>query len=409
MRRLLDACIGAGFATAVTLLVFDFAAFKFLPYRLVEQFPEYRKSQLPAGFAGRGSYPQHYFAKVEGRGFDIGRNRKGQHNVEGEVFEVWSNSLGCYDQEHDPDDDYVYLVGDSYTWGYAPYDEKFGKLLEENTGWPVYKCGVTHTGQHHQLAKLLEIEHEVGRSPKAMIGFWYLNDVANDYFYPHTTVIEGWQVDTVAVAPDRKTPIPLDIEALETKVRTRIEQIRNRPPPVPPTLRDQALNYSLTLNLLRFAKQAVLPSPPPPLWTPDTTAQTEPLTVYDVEIERAGRLWYADNPMADANKTALIALQNHAREIGALFAVVLIPPREHTTEPDWHSEVHEFLDAQQIRWIDLARVFDELHENADTVFLKDGHFNRYGNRVVAETVEREFGDDIRQRMEEKGSSATTGR
>lgn len=406
-KRIAYAAIGMGLSIGVTLLLFDLAAFHLLPHRLVEQFPEYRKSTLPRGFAGRGSYPQHYFVEDPVTGFDIGPNRTGQHWVEGETFEIWSNALGCYDEDHDRARDYVYLVGDSYTWGYAPYEEKFGKLLQDSAGWPVYKCGVTHTGQRHQLEKLLRIEQEVGRAPVAMITMWYLNDIANDHYFPHTTVIEGWQVDTVATAADG-TAIPQDRALLAARVKQRIKDFENAPPPVPPYLRDQLLNYSLTLNLVRWCWHRLFPKAENAPVGGTVTGASDLGTVYDVEIERDGRLYYRANPVAAENKAALLELKQHAHDVGALFAVLIIPPREHTTDPKWHAEVHEFLDANGISYIDLATEFAEGGENADTVFLMDGHFNRHGNRVVAELIESRYGAGITTQMQQRADTTVSG-
>ncbi|MEZ5597571.1 MAG: hypothetical protein R3E84_14490 [Pseudomonadales bacterium] len=110
------------------------------------------------------------------------------------------------------------------------------------------------------------------------------------------------------------------------------------------------------------------------------------------EIERNGLLWYADNPYAAENKQALQDLQAHAARIGAGFAVVVIPPREHVDDAGWHAEVHAFLEAQGIRYLDLADTFKALGASADTVFLLDGHFNSYGNKVVADALESRFRD-----------------
>src|SRR6266478_4953026 len=100
--------------------------------------------------------------------------------------------------------DYVYLTGDSYTWGYAPFHKKFGTVIENLTGIQILKCGITHTGQQHQYDKFVEIVEQIGILPKAIIVFYCANDIANDYAYPHSTVIDGWLVDNVGLDKDDK-------------------------------------------------------------------------------------------------------------------------------------------------------------------------------------------------------------
>ncbi|MEZ5597572.1 MAG: hypothetical protein R3E84_14495 [Pseudomonadales bacterium] len=202
MKKFLANLVGMTAATVITILLVDAIAFWLLPAQYVQQFPHYRRSQLPEGIAGRGAYPHDYFVANEERGFDIGRNRRAEHWVEGNVYPIWSNSLGCLDNEPDVSRPYVYLVGDSYTWGYAPFEDKFGAHLEQDLSIPVMKCGVTHSGQRHQLLKLLEIERETASTPQLMLTFWYLNDIANDHYFPHSTVVDGWQLDMVSVEPD---------------------------------------------------------------------------------------------------------------------------------------------------------------------------------------------------------------
>ena len=61
----------------------------------------------------------------------------------------------------------------------------------------VLNCGVAHTGQFHQLSKMKEI---VGsKPPKYIVVGFFENDLANDYFFPHSRIVEGFMVDDVSV------------------------------------------------------------------------------------------------------------------------------------------------------------------------------------------------------------------
>jgi len=88
------------------------------------------------------------------------------------TYPIWSNSIGCFDKEHTRYDPYIYFAGDSFTWGYAPFEEQFGTLVEKMTGVRILKCGVSHTGQCHQYHKFIEIVEQIGHLPKALFVFY---------------------------------------------------------------------------------------------------------------------------------------------------------------------------------------------------------------------------------------------
>ena len=97
-------------ATLLVIIIFDVLMYSFLPRHYVYVFAEYRGSP-PLDIAGRGGYPNGYFVEHEERGFDIGRNKSGRHRVGGLEYSIWSNSLGCFDNEHASYDRYVYFAG----------------------------------------------------------------------------------------------------------------------------------------------------------------------------------------------------------------------------------------------------------------------------------------------------------
>ena len=133
------------------------------------------------------------------RGFDI---KPGIRDVlcyepwEAPIYTAWGNSLGCFDTEkekgYQPD---IYLAGDSYTWGYAPFEDKFGTILENKTGRNVLKCGVTHTGQRHQFSKFLDVSERLGQFPEVVVVNYVSNDMESDYVYPHSTAINNQLIE----------------------------------------------------------------------------------------------------------------------------------------------------------------------------------------------------------------------
>jgi hypothetical protein len=183
--------------------VFDLASYWLIPENYVTTFKSYRKDSNPTKLRTEG-WPINYHIAHKERGFDIGKTKSARHVVGGLVYPVWSNSVGCFDKEHPDLSNYVYFAGDSFTWGYAPFEDKFGTLMEQSSGISILKCGVTHTGQRHQFSKFVSIVKQISILPKAIFVFHFENDVANDYAHPTSTVIDGRLIDTVSINQENK-------------------------------------------------------------------------------------------------------------------------------------------------------------------------------------------------------------
>lgn len=203
-----------------TLVTFDILIYFLLPKIVQEISPSYKNSY------GRG-YPQNHFVKNDLRGFDIRPNfstKTSTKPIELGEYKVWGNEIGCFDDsikrlKEIPLKKIIYLAGDSYTWGYAPFDKKFGFFLEKNSKFNVMKCGVTHTGQIHQFLKFKEIYHS-NYKPEIVIVNVTSNDVQNDFFFPHTAMIDGYMVENVQwcyLAKDKIFWKKIEYDLLEKK------------------------------------------------------------------------------------------------------------------------------------------------------------------------------------------------
>ena len=181
----------------VTFFLLEFISSIFFQDKLQKIFPEYLNE--PKTF-GRG-YPLGHFVADNLKGFDIKKNSNKVLSYlppETPPYPVWGNNIGCFDYEINKNSKYdIYLAGDSHTWGYAPIEKKFGTLLEEQYKLNVAGCGVSHTGQKHQFQKFKEIIKSLGYIPKYVIVNRDFNDIDNDYFHPHSTIIDGYQIDDI--------------------------------------------------------------------------------------------------------------------------------------------------------------------------------------------------------------------
>lgn len=376
----------------VFLAAFDVFAFFFIPQDYIAPLREYRYTVRPNA-AGRLAYPEGYFVEHKDRGFDIGADKSGQHWVPGVIYPVWSNGLGCFDDELQAPESYVYFAGDSFLWGYVPNEQHFATLTEEESGRTVLKCGVTHTGQRHQYAKLLEIIDKVGKAPQEIFVFHYLNDVANDYAYPHSTVVRGWLIDDVMVDQNDRL-VRLTRPELEQRVDTKLKEIALAETDFVALAKKYAKYYSLSTNIAVYLKDLVVAEFG--RWKVLSTAgqDTQSLEmIYTLPNEKDGRYWYGDNPQARPNQEAMLDFKRLAAEREIRLVVVLIPHKRNATNPEWYTELRAFLAANEIEHIDLAEAFSEKEIDVETHYWPaDGHFNAVGNSLVAEILLDAFPD-----------------
>lgn len=157
----------------------------------VVRLTHYKDYLLRSQFYG---YPEFYFRADEHSGFDISENFPAQklHFADGDTL-IWSNEMGCFDDPYQNEEDYILLVGDSFTWGYAPFEAKFGTIVEKYSGHRVLKCGVTGYGSKPELIKIRKVAARTGKPPSLLIvGYCIGNDLKDDYLFPHITFQDGF-------------------------------------------------------------------------------------------------------------------------------------------------------------------------------------------------------------------------
>ncbi len=378
------------------IIIFDVTTFNYLPSNYVMIFPEYRQNTPPKAH-GLTRFPNGYFIEHEERGFDIGRNKSGLHWVSGITYPIWSNSFGCFDNEHAKYGEYIYFAGDSFTFGYIPFNQKFGTIIARTTDIPIFQCGVTHTGQQHQFEKLVQVVKEYGKVPKAIFVFYYSNDIENDDTHPHSTVIDGWLIDSVSL--DEKNEIVRHTrQELKQHLKNKLDNIQKRKERADRPLSSAKRilkNYSLSVNIFDLAKDyiikiAEISSSPSKIKSVDKTPQTF-RNFYKLSKEKNGRYWYSDNPTAKKNKAALLNFSKFSTKNNAELIVVLIPPREQAINAKYYEELRNFLTENKIRYIDLSSRFKDKGLAAiDLYWIWDRHFNSTGNKVIAEILMKEF-------------------
>jgi hypothetical protein len=376
------------FVALLLIILFDVVGYWFLPDRYALHFKGYRVPSLPEA-ARVFTRQKDYFVKDEKKGFDIGKNKHTYHWIEdGVIYPIWSNSLSCFDEDYAGSQPYIYFAGDSFTWGYTPFEEKFGTIIERSTGMRILKCGVDHTGQQHQYDKFLEIVSRLKILPKAIFVFYYTNDIEDDYAYPQGTVIDGWLVDKVILDKENNLVRRSDAE-LTKRVRQKLKSI---------SYRDSAKQDTWLREIKRFLKryslsaQIVKSSIDKTYASADRAAQKKTRRGNSLS-EHHQRLWFLDNPAASKNKAAILRFKQFATANEIPLVFVLIPRHSSFSDVHYYEELRNFLAANAITFTDLTFQFRANHYAEDDLYWKVNiHFNPSGNEIVAKILMKEFPD-----------------
>ena len=149
-----------------------------------------------------GGFPQYYFQKTD-YGYDITPNFTPHPMLIDGCYKcnVWSNEIGCFDysiKHFQGNKNTILLLGDSFTWGYTDFNDKWGTLIEKLCSFPVLKCGVAAYGPKQQYIKGRKVLNKFKADIDALIiGYYVGNDLEDDYLYPHRTVCKGYLVGKV--------------------------------------------------------------------------------------------------------------------------------------------------------------------------------------------------------------------
>jgi hypothetical protein len=369
----------------------------------------YKEYLLRSQFYG---YPKFYFRADDKSGFDISENFPVRmfHFADGDT-RIWSNEMGCFDYPYRNEKDYILLAGDSFTWGYAPFETKFGNIIENYSGHRVLKCGVSGYGTRQETIKIRQIVAKTGRSPSLIIvGYCMGNDLKDDYLFPHATFQDGYLLNKSIIA---------NISTGEKKVYSEAElksQLSNwksfgsNRRPADPDI--QRLNWWLKKNFLFY----------------NIISHQGPIKDLESKIMSAGNNGPSDNEYKLFNNVmpyvplerypwlrsawskhlrSLEDISEFSRASGAKLLIVLIPMKEqvydflrpsgdyHWTQPD--DMLIKYLGKHSIAFLDLMPLFREFVKTTgssrtghkqDLYWKNDPHWSIKGNGLAGLFVTR---------------------
>ena len=364
VRRLVTRAVAGTLAVLLACLAFDVGAWLFAPEIVRYHFPGYRF--LP--YAQRGSdfgwhYPRYFFQAHAKRGIDLTPGATGSAFGWGPFsFAVGNNSLGCRDDEFQPDArPYIYAAGDSQTMGYVAKEQRWPDLLAEKAGLRVLNCGVAGTAQWHQRDKFAEIVSRLRTVPELVLVGYVYNDAEDDRDFPAQTVVEGY--------PVMRKNAERDLAGLTQRIRAAQDNL-DHPPPLT-WLKWVVKEHSLIANMVYRVSAMV---------SNDGALRED---VYPFSAADAGE-----------NRKAISAFKASACAAGSRFAMILLPNATSMRWSDYYREVRSFLDENQIDHLDLHQAFASAGVTGSEVAQPtDPHLSIAGNALVADAIARRLAAD----------------
>lgn len=371
----------------VTLFFFDAVSYFLLPRPLTVALSDYRKpGTAQKRLELRDSYPANYYVAHPVRGHDIAPDRHLRHYIhELGYYDIWSNELGCFDEPVDEKElasAFVYLAGDSFTWGFTPHELHFGVMLESKLGIRTAKCGVAGTGQRHQFDKFLETTKRLGRMPTLVIVNVVANDINDDYAYPGFTVINGYLASNVELGPNDEL-----LEISEATTRQRMQDyFAIQPTSTVTELKAWLIERSLTMNLLRSAWRAVKNR------NVDTGTPEQTGTVADRPARRG--FWvltgdYDHYPselpaISSPNLAAIETWRQHALQNNYQLLVSIIAYTKPADYPNYFADFRSRLTTMGVCVVDSSLAIAKQDNPSGYFWPVDGHFNPAGHRFYTD-------------------------
>lgn len=378
LKSLFRNCLAITLAIIVTLAVVDFVGYVSSPSEGITFLPAYKKNRFQEKLNAAVHYfPRGYNVADPVMGFDIQKNVAPiTFNMADGSFPIFSNEIGCFDRhtlaEIKSAKNYDYFAGDSFAWGYGNYEQNIPSTYEKISGQFTVKCGIIHSGQRHQFEKFQRTIKLIGYPPKRVILSFYENDVANDYAYPHTTVIEGYEVDTYKFDAVQFQLLPRDMNQIKEDILAGI----NPKSQDWKTRLDSWLDgHSLTWNLLKIGIKQ--------------TKAKELATIYGISegVNYGKDKGYESAEVSKKNREALDLWINDAKKQNYELILILIPPKLHYANTIFYGGLRDYLSSKKVRYYDLTEPFYESKKRSEELYwLNDGHLNNEGNVFVGQFI-----------------------
>lgn len=315
---------------------------------------------------------RYYYVADPDMGFDIRKNvTQKTHTFAHGTYPIFSDYYGCFDKEKPVPDKYILMIGDSFVWGYTPYEHKWGTRLEEILDRRVVKCGVSASGTAQQLMKANRTIERVGHTPQIIILGYFYKDLHDDFAFPSETVIDGYKVSRVKKIDLKNGEIG---HFTDDELRSHI---KNRPR-AERSLRSLISANSVVANILwkKIRGTSTHAAFRDIIGDIRDRYSVDLYGLRDDRVRWAGEVWRR-------HLQNILKLKTFARRIGAELVVFLIPKSEGYD----YRDMKLFLRKHDILHLDFStgmyRIAGSPGNLKDLYWRYDPHWNNWGNEAAA--------------------------
>jgi hypothetical protein len=326
-----------------------------------------------------GNQSRFYHRAVSDRGYDILPGAPKQLHIFGDSqTTIWSNELGCFDRPYQVGEEHILLLGDSFTWGYSEYDEKFGSRLEADLKLRVLKCGVSGYGTRQEYLKMLEVVQLTGKKPAAIVLMYFLeNDFIDDTLFPQRTIIDGFRLDQVKM-DENGNRVEIPTQQLQSKLNNFL---KTGNPEGKTDLGSRFKNFINRHSILyilgkQFVKKAL----------------AKPVKLqaghFDLKSSEAEPVWFSK--AWDSHEKNLKAFKLKTSEWKVPFYLVYFSGKDIEWSKFTKARLENWISKEKVDALDLDSVFKNYGAQKDISELYwkiDAHWSPTGNKIVARALE----------------------
>lgn len=348
---------------------------------------------------------RYYFKPDNETGFDIQQNHPSVTiQIEGNYcHDVWSNELGCFDTPYEGEQDSILLLGDSFTHMFAPFECKWGTVMQTMLGHRVLKCGVVGYGTRQQYLKAKKIVSQLKSPPKLIIVGYFSNDLYEDYAFPSTTVQDGLLVSFKYIS-DMQTGIVVESTLSDRMAQVQGYEKNNRTgSSLFGALRGWWFNNSAIYAAIETARRKTgegLSSRGPAGGGADKDRLLSATFYYSIGILPEQTYPWMRNAW-DVHFNSVLSFKRLADELGSKLLFVIIPTKQEVYCPEWlqsngidldtpRQKLLDFLGSEQILYLDLLPHLQSyrrdgiktLDPEKDLYWHNDSHFTARGNYLT---------------------------
>lgn len=313
-------------------------------------------------------YPRFYFTKDAEIGHDVAPNMATTtHLFEDSSYLVWSNDLGCFDTRYYGETPYIYLAGDSLTWGFSPFEDLWGTRTQELTGVRTLKCGVT--GGYGTKQEFIKASRILSRlpAPPALIIVEHFdgNDIDEDTNFPINTVYNGYLVPNLVKGGVTEAEAQEKYARFDTMCTTELPSY-----PIIQKVRCFLSNHSVVYNFVKKDVRGWLTA-----LFPQVVLEKMDLIAHEKHIAVQ-----SSNADFEEHLQNILLFNELAKEKNSKLLFALVPGN--------NENLKVFLDKENILYLDLGPTFEKYGKVKPLRWKINGHWNPAGQHLAGLAISK---------------------